>query len=48
MVELFEYRRTHLVSKDKVRILSVRVPLKEDELYAKEMYTSEWTSFNIK
>ena len=41
LVELFKYRRKQLISKDKVRILSVKVPLKEDELYTKEMYTSE-------
>ena len=44
LVELFKYRRKQLSSKDKVRILSVKVPLKKDELYTKETYTSEWTS----
>lgn len=47
VVELFKYRRKHLVSKDKVGILSVRVPLKEDELYTEETYTSEWTPLRI-
>ena len=42
MVELFKYRRKQLISKDKVQILSVKVPLEEDEMYTKEMYTSEW------
>ena len=48
LVELFKYRRKQLISKDKVRILSVNVPLKEDELYTKETYTSEWTLLLIK
>ena len=48
MVELFKYRRKQLISKEKVRILSVKVPLEEDEIYTKEVFTSEWTSLLIK
>ena len=44
LVELFKNRRKQLISKEKLRILSVKVPLEEDEIYTKEMYTSEWTS----
>lgn len=47
MVELFKYRRKHLITKDKVRILSAKVALKEAELYTKETYTGEWTSLPI-
>ena len=47
LVELFKYRRKQLVSKDKVRILSVKVPLEEDEIYTKGVFTSEWTLLPI-
>ena len=48
LVELFQYRHRHLISKDKVRILFVKVPLEEDEIYTKEVFTSEWTLLPIK
>ena len=48
MVELFKYRHKHLISKDKVRILSVKVPLAEDEIYTKGVFTSEWALLLIK
>lgn len=41
MIELFEYRHKYLVLKNKVPILSVRVPLEDEKLYTEETYTSE-------
>lgn len=44
MIELFEYRHKYLVLKDKVPIVSVRVPLEDEKLYTEETvtFTSEW------
>ena len=41
VVELFEYRRKHLVLKEKVRILTEKVPLEDGKLYTKETYIGE-------
>lgn len=41
VVELFEYKRKRVVLKDRIRILSVKVPLEEDELYTEKTYTGE-------
>lgn len=41
MVELFEYSRKYFVMKKKVQILSVKVPLQDNELYTEKIYTSE-------
>ena len=42
MIELFEYRHK-VISKDKVSILSMKMLLEDDELYAVKTQTSEWT-----
>lgn len=41
VVELFKYRRKFRISTDKVRILSEKVPLQDDELYIKRTFTGE-------
>lgn len=42
VVELFEYRRRYKISTDKVRTLSEKVSLQDDELYTERTCTGEW------
>lgn len=48
MVELFEYRRKYGVLKDKVRIVSLKMPLDGGVLYTEKTCPSEWASWRIK
>lgn len=48
MVELFEYRRKYGVLKEKVRIISLKMPLDDDVLYTEKTCFSEWISWRIR
>lgn len=41
IIQLYKYRHKFGLLKDKVQVLSVKVPLEDDELYTEETYTCE-------